>query len=102
MSWKKLRRIWKDGWNATRRSLLKSKSVMRGRRNDFYHSHTASAGCLRRQQFSLTVSTVSVSETFRRMPHVNSFLLTVLASLDLGNSSSGTDAGQACGGQSLG
>src|SRR5260221_10702608 len=45
MSWKKLRRIWKAGSSEIRKSFWKSRSGKRVRKDDFSHSHTASAGC---------------------------------------------------------
>src|SRR6266446_3407292 len=96
MSWKRPRLILKDGSSAIERSLLKSRSATLERRNDFSHSHTASAGCSRQQQFSINrFNGFPLARGLqRRMPHVNSFVLALLASLDLVNAPSRTDVGQ--------
>src|SRR5438046_10635889 len=100
-SWKRLRLIWKDGSSAIERSLLKSRSATLGRKNDLSHSHPASAGCSRQQQFSINrFNGFPLARGLqRRMPHVNSFVLALLASLDLGNAPSRTDVGQTCCGE---
>src|SRR5205807_4214117 len=86
MSWKRPRLILKDGSSAIERSLLKSRSATLGRRNDLSHSHTASAGCSRQQQFSINrFNGFPLARGLqRRMPHVSPFVLALLASLDLG------------------
>src|SRR6266581_4011777 len=103
-SWKRLRLILKDGSSAIERSLSKSRSETRGRRNDLSYSHTALAGCSRQQQFSINrFNGFPLARGLQgRMPHVNSFVLALLASLDLGNAPSRTDVGQTCCGEGFG